>query len=117
MAVASNGERTMTDQPNVLVTDEDALDTALTLAHGMYQENLLRGYEALSGAGLKGKARQYGVRWVCSKQYEESRNNLLARMTAAGVPWCEIKGKHEKRILVIGTSDTEVAYEEWLTTD
>lgn len=74
----------------------DAFDRALALCKGPYQENLLRGLEALSGATLRGKAKTY---WA---QYRRSRDNLLARMTQAGIPWREERGKNGKRILVLG---------------
>jgi len=75
---------------------EDAYLKALDLCKGRYQENLIRGIESLSGATLRGKARQYGA------QYKRSRENLLKRMTQAGIPWKEERGPHGKRILVIG---------------
>jgi len=75
---------------------EDAYLKALDLCKGRYQENLIRGIESLSGTTLRGKARQYGA------QYKRSRENLLKRMTQAGIPWKEERGPHGKRILVIG---------------
>lgn len=75
---------------------EEAFKQALALCKGTYQENLVRGVEALSGATLKGRAKNY---W---KHYKASRENLLARMTEAGIPWREERGPNNKRILVIG---------------
>lgn len=75
---------------------EDAYRKAIALCRGTYQENLIRGLEALSGATLRGKAGIYGAR------YRKSRENLLSRMSAAGIPWHEERGEHGKRILVIG---------------
>jgi len=75
---------------------EDAYRKALALCKGTYQENLIRGFESLSGATLRGRAKQYGA------QYKRSRDNLLKRMTQAGIPWREERGPHGKRILVIG---------------
>lgn len=75
---------------------ENAFKQALALCRGHYQEAVIRGSEALSGATLQGKAASYGAR------YRESRENLLARMTAAGIPWHEERGMYGKRILVIG---------------
>lgn len=74
----------------------EAFEQALALCKGTYQENLIRGIEALSGATLKGRAKNY---W---KHYKASRENLLARMTEAGIPWREERGPNGKRILVIG---------------
>lgn len=78
---------------------EDSYRRALALCKGKYQENLLRGTEALSGATLRGKAKNY---W---KHYKASRENLLARMTSAGIPWKEERGPNNKRILVIGEEE------------
>jgi len=75
---------------------EESFKRALALCRGAYQENLLIGIEALSGSTLRGKARQYGA------HYKRSRENLLARMTQAGIPWHEERGPNGKRILVIG---------------
>lgn len=82
-----------------IVADQSALTAALALCRGDYQRNLLRGVESLSGSTLKGKARNWGGR------YAEARRNILARMTGAGIAWCERKGDHGKRILVIGSSN------------
>jgi hypothetical protein len=78
------------------VRNEFVLEEALVFAVGCYQRNVLLGHEALSGATLKGKARQYGG------QYKRSRENLLRRLTRFGVPWSEQIGPHGKRILVLG---------------
>lgn len=75
---------------------EDAYRQALALCRGHYQEAVIRGSEALSGATLRGRAASYSAR------YRESRQNLLYRMTRAGIPWREERGAHGKRILVIG---------------
>lgn len=74
----------------------EAFERALALCKGHYQENLVRGIEALSGSTLRGKAKRY---W---SQYRRSRENLLARMTRAGIPWREERGPYGRRILVIG---------------
>lgn len=75
---------------------EKAFAAALQLARGSYQEAILYGSEALSGGTLRGKAKEYSGRYCRSAQ------NLLSRMTAAGIPWSEKRGKYGKRILVIG---------------
>lgn len=75
---------------------EEAFERALALCKGRYQEDVIRGIESLSGATLRGRAKQYGA------QYKRSRENLLKRMTEAGIPWREERGPHGKRILVIG---------------
>ena len=78
------------------VNCEAALTAALACARGCYQRDLLEGHENLSGSTLKGRARDYGY------HYAQSRKNLLARMTTAGVPWREERGARNARILVIG---------------
>jgi len=75
---------------------EEAFERALALCKGRYQEDVIRGIESLSGATLRGRAKQYGA------HYKRSRENLLKRLTAAGIPWREERGPHGKRILVIG---------------
>lgn len=71
-------------------------DIAWKQARGCYQRDLLRGNENLSGSTLRGKAKSYGG------HYARSRNNLLARLDAAIIPWSEKKGKNGQRILVLG---------------
>lgn len=78
------------------IKSEQALEQAMACARGSYQRDVLLGCEALSGATLKGAARSYGGK------YAASRRALLARMTAAGVPWHEERRAHGKRVLVIG---------------
>lgn len=76
---------------------EDAeWEIAWKQARGSYQRDLLRGNENLSGSTLRGKAKSYGG------HYARSRNNLLARLDAAIIPWSEKKGKNGQRILVLG---------------
>jgi hypothetical protein len=78
------------------VLDDDAYEKALTLARGCYQQNLLRGVESLSGATLKGRAKDYGAR------YQASRAHLLTRLHAAGIHTSERIAEHGRRVLVIG---------------
>ena len=85
----------MQPQPNVIIHDRAAFEAALALAKGKYQRDLIRGVETLSGSSLAGKAQ----RW--SSRYAQSRDNLLARLMAAGVGH-EVRGRYRKRILVIG---------------
>ena len=75
----------------------DEHDAALACARGSYQRALLQGRESLSGSTLRGKASRYG------NKYAESRDNLLRRMTDAGVEWCEHRTlRSGRRVLVIG---------------
>jgi len=76
--------------------DPEAVKRAYACSRGTYQDAIIRGEENLSGSTLEGKASEY------SGRYKRSLEALLARMTAAGVPWHEIRGSHNKRILVIG---------------
>ena len=78
------------------MTAAKAMEMALSLCGGDYQRAIVLGYARLSGSDLKGKARQY------SSKYANSRRAILARMTAAGIPWMETKGERGTRILVIG---------------
>lgn len=72
-----------------------ALSLALRAARGCYQEAILRGSEALSGATLRGKASRYAGR------YAASRRALLSRLGSVGVRATERRGPHGKRILVL----------------
>lgn len=58
---------------------------ALKLARGYYQRNVLLGRETLSGAGLQGRAAEYGAR------YKKSRCGLLTRCRRAGLPFCFVR--------------------------
>lgn len=69
---------------------------ALSLARGTYQEAILWGTHAMSGATLKGKAKAWGA------SYARSVGGLKRRLSAAGVRWSERIGDHNRRILVIG---------------
>lgn len=79
-----------------IINDENVLTEALKLCKGSYQQALLRGSEALSGATLTGRAKEYiGI-------YRQSGLNLLKRCKFRGLPIYEIVGAHNKRIIVIG---------------
>lgn len=75
---------------------ESEVEKALTCCRGSFQRNIIHGAESLSLATLKGTARSYGGR------YRRSVDNLLARMSAAGVEWHEERQDHGRRVLVIG---------------
>lgn len=85
----------------VVVVDEDAFEAALKLTKGDYQRSFVCGFEPVSGSNLRGKAREYG------SSYYRSRESVLARMTAAGVPWSIMRGRNHRRLLVIGTLEPE----------
>lgn len=74
----------------------EAFRDALGLARAPYQESLIMGREAWSGATLRGKAARYG------DKYKTSRDNLLARLRAAGILITMVKQAHGKLVLVIG---------------
>ena len=82
--------------PYAIHKNDKAVQAALKLARGPYQRDIITGHEAMSGATLTGKAAEYGGK------YKESRDNLIARLRAGGVPVAETRGAHNKRILVIG---------------
>lgn len=71
-------------------------DLAYSLARGYYQRDLLEGRHNLAGSSLRGTAKRY------SGRYAVSRDNLLARLDAKGISWSEYRGKHGRRILVLG---------------
>ena len=73
-----------------------ALTSALKLARGSYQQSILRGWSRMSGADLRGKARDYSAR------YAESRRNLLARLTRANIPHHVATREHGRLELVLG---------------
>lgn len=69
-------------------------DEALALAKGSYQRNLLYGYEAWSGASLKGRARDW------SSKYAHSRQALINRLNKAGLMAFFVKEGKRKVLLV-----------------
>lgn len=94
----ANATATVTTGRYTIVTDDAAYEAAQRQARGVYQRALLAGAENLSGSTLVGTAKSYGY-W-----YARSRANLLARLTRAGVAWCERVGAHGLRQLVIGSA-------------
>lgn len=78
---------------------------AHAVARGTYQRSVIDGIEALSGATLKGKAAKYGGR------YQHSRDMLILRLKRAGIPVGEMTGKHNKRVLVIGSPAEHSTYD------
>lgn len=78
------------------IKSQSELDKALSLCKGDYQRNLLLGYEAISGATLRGTAKNYSAR------YKTSANNLIARLKRSGIKIEEQIGHHNRRELVIG---------------
>jgi len=85
-----------------LYTDPKLQEAALALARGSYQRDLLLGSEAWSGSTLKGKAKQWGA------SYNSSRNELLKRLTAAGIPHAfDSNNPSRRKILIIGVTQEE----------
>lgn len=80
------------------ILDPAQHEKALTLTRGCYQRNLLLGIESLSGATLRGRAKEYGAR------YFASRAHLLARLRTAGISVSERRAEHGRRVLVIGSA-------------
>lgn len=90
-------ERAVKNAVNYSVAaDPDAYQAAIACCRGWYQRAIVAGSARMSGADLTGKASNWGGR------YRESRCNLLARMTRAGVKWSIRTGVHGRKILVIG---------------
>lgn len=69
---------------------------AIKFARGCYQRDILAGNAAMSGADLKGKARDYAA------HYAESRRNLLKRLANAKIPHHVATQAHGKLVLVLG---------------
>lgn len=78
------------------IKDPAIYDEAVKLARGSYQRDILAGREALSGATLRGAAKNY------SGRYRASAANLLKRCQEAGLPVREEIRAHGKRVVVIG---------------
>ncbi len=76
--------------------DQAAGEAALKAARGVYQRNLIRGVESLSGSTLRGSAKDW------SRRYAASRAAVLGRIRAAGIAVSERIGDRGRRILVIG---------------
>lgn len=74
----------------------EALAAALLLAKGDYQRNILTGAARLSGSDIKGTAKGY------ASKYAASRKALLARLTAAGIPFRIVTGERGLKSLVFG---------------
>lgn len=79
-----------------IIKDNNIMEKALSLCKGIYQRNLIYGIENLSGSTLAGKAKYW------SSKYRVSRENLLHRLKENDIPVKEIRGDHNKRILVLG---------------
>lgn len=74
---------------------DSEVDKALKVCRGCYQRDIVLGYARVSGSDLRGKARKYGG------MYRRSRENLFARMKAAGVQFAVIL-ENRKLILEFG---------------
>lgn len=79
------------------IASAEATRLALEVCSGNYQRGLVTGRESLSGSTLRGKAKSYG------SHYARSRDNLLGRLSRAGLVVGEKKGAHGARLLVIMT--------------
>lgn len=88
----------------VLYYDTAHLDAALACACGRYQQALLRGWSTWSGADLQGAASRYRGR------YAASRDALLDRMAARGIPYTELRvGRQRRRVVVLGLEPADLA--------
>jgi hypothetical protein len=81
---------------NTLYEKEELKALALKAARGDYQRLLLQGQARWSGADLTGKAAKYGG------SYASSRARLKERLRELGLRVEEIKGEHNRRVVVIG---------------
>jgi len=73
-------------------------DQAMDLARGSYQRNLIRGFESWSGSSLRGTATEYAGR------YRTSRDNLLDRITGAGLGDV-FRGRRNRAVLLLGDQE------------
>lgn len=81
------------------MTEDSAIDAALKLCRGHYQEDIITGRARLSGGDLAGRARQYAGR------YRDSRDAVLWRCEDAGIPWVVvIPAGSRTHTLVMGRS-------------
>ncbi len=100
MLVKSNVAGTWSDTP------KEVQDAVWSAPRGAYQTALIRGSEAWSGAGLRGRARDYAGR------YAESRAGLVTRIRVALAPlgWAArldlVKSDRERRALVLTAPDS-----------
>lgn len=67
-------------------TEKKPIEVALALCRGQYQRGIVLGEYRLSGADLKGKARDW------SGNYAASRKAILDRLRAQGVPFTVVGG-------------------------
>lgn len=74
----------------------EAQKRALELCRGSYQVSIILGTSRLSGADLKGKAKDY------SAHYASSRHCLLSRLCENGIPFRTEEGKNGRHILLLG---------------
>ncbi len=86
---------------SITMSWKKAQNAALALCKGVYQSNLILGREPISGAGFKGKAREF------SASYARSRRSIKQAMVYAGIPFNVGTGKSGWMFLVFG---------DWATT-
>lgn len=75
---------------------QQTLQSALKLSRGCYQSAILLGHEALSGATLRGRAKNY------SGRYARSAAAIMRRCRDAGLNVREQRDENGKRMVVIG---------------
>ena len=86
----------MTTTNTKTMTASDYYDAALACCKGRYQEDVVRGYEDVSGASLRGKAKKWGAR------YADSRSSLFSRMDSAGICYDIFPAKNGKHEIIWG---------------
>lgn len=79
-----------------IIRCQKTYDEAMKLTRGCYQQNILKGIEAMSGATLRGKAKKYIGR------YRQSAQNFIQRCQDNGLDVREDVGSYNKRLLVVG---------------
>jgi hypothetical protein len=75
-----------------------AIDAALSLCRGDYQRAIVLGEQRWSGSDLRGEARNW------SSRYKLSRDHVMARCTAASIPWHIDTRAHGLLVLAWGTA-------------
>jgi hypothetical protein len=93
----------MTTTTTKRMSEQKAIDLALTLARGRYQRDLITGRARLSGADLKGLAKKWGAR------YAASRSAVLRRVVEAGVPFVSARWPKDHGLRTIEWGSNAVA--------
>ena len=89
---------TTTTQNDISLSINANTRTALSVARGCWQRNVIRGTETLGGSTLRGRAKSY------SGRYQASGCALLARLRAERIPHHVVLGPlggyHSARLVI-----------------